>query len=113
VNSRIETGLWIAQRATALVLALCVTVHLITLIVAVRHGLAAAEILARVGGDEGWLMFYGLFVLAAAIHAPLGLRTILEEHTSLTVPLINTLAGIVSGLMLYTGVRATLTLYAS
>ncbi len=113
MNSRTETRLWIAQRATAAVLAVCVTVHLLTLIAAVQHGLTAGEIFARVGGDLRWLTFYGLFVLAAAIHAPLGVRTILEEHTSLTAPLINTLAGIVAGLMLWTGMRATLVLYAS
>ena len=38
--------LWIAQRASAAVLALCVVVHLATIIYAVRGGLTAAEILA-------------------------------------------------------------------
>jgi len=45
VNIRSQVLLWTAQRASAAVLALCVVVHLITIIYAVRNGLSAAEIL--------------------------------------------------------------------
>jgi fumarate reductase subunit C len=62
-----------------MVLALCVVVHLVTMIYAVRHGLSAAEILGRTRGNYAWLAFYGLFVAAVAIHAPIGLRTIFAE----------------------------------
>jgi fumarate reductase subunit C len=61
------------------VLALCVVVHLATLVYAVRGGLSAAEILARTRGSFGWLAFYSLFVLAVTIHAPIGLRAPLAE----------------------------------
>jgi len=71
--------LWLAQRASAAVLALAVVVHLATMIVAVRGGLSAAEILARTRGSIAWAAFYGLFVLAVAIHAPIGLRSVLAE----------------------------------
>ena len=71
--------LWIAQRASAAVLALCVVVHLVTIIYAVQGGLTAAEILGRTRGNAAWLAFYSLFVLAAAIHAPIGMRTVLGE----------------------------------
>jgi fumarate reductase subunit C len=71
--------LWIAQRASAAVLALCVTVHLVTIVYAVRGGLTAAEIFARTRGSLGWLAFYTLFVLAVAVHAPIGLRPVLTE----------------------------------
>jgi fumarate reductase subunit C len=71
--------LWIAQRATAALLAFCVVAHLATMIVAVRGGLTAAEILGRTRGNVGWATFYGLFVLAVAIHAPIGLRTVAGE----------------------------------
>ena len=60
-------------------LALCVVVHLVTMIVAVRGGLTAAEILGRTRGSIAWSAFYGVFVLAVAIHAPIGLRTIVAE----------------------------------
>jgi fumarate reductase subunit C len=57
----------------------CVLVHLATILYAVRGGLTAAEILARTRGSAGLALFYGIFVLAAAIHAPVGLRAVLRE----------------------------------
>jgi fumarate reductase subunit C len=78
---RYETVLWIAQRLSAAVLALCVAVHLVTVVLAVRGGLSAAEILGRTKGSLPWLLFYGTFVVAVAIHAPVGMRSILREHT--------------------------------
>ena len=74
-----QVVLWAAQRASAAVLAVCVTVHLATMVYAVRHGLTAAEILGRTRGSAGWLAFYTLFVVAVSIHAPLGLRSVLAE----------------------------------
>jgi fumarate reductase subunit C len=78
-SARREALLWLAQRASAGVLALCVVVHLATMIVAVRGGLTAAEILSRTRGSAIWMLFYGVFVLAVAIHAPIGVRTVLAE----------------------------------
>jgi fumarate reductase subunit C len=71
-----ETWLWLAQRASAAVLALCVVVHLATIIYAVQGGLTAAESLGGTGGNAAWLAFYSVFVLAVSVHAPMGLRTI-------------------------------------
>ena len=79
MNYRSETALWIAQRVSAAILALCVTVHLITIVYAVRGGLTAAEIFARTRGSVGWLAFYSIFVIAVAVHAPIGLRPVLGE----------------------------------
>jgi fumarate reductase subunit C len=79
VSVRDEVRLWLLQRTTAAVLALCVLVHLATLIYAVRGGLGAAEILARTRGHVGWAAFYAVFVVAAAIHGGIGLRTIGAE----------------------------------
>jgi fumarate reductase subunit C len=79
VSARAEARLWIAQRASAAVLALCVVVHLIVIVYALRGGLSAAEILGRTRGSVPWLVFYGVFVLAAAVHAPIGLRAIATE----------------------------------
>jgi fumarate reductase subunit C len=79
VSARGETRLWLAQRASAALLALCVAAHLATMIVAVRGGLSAAEILGRTRGSMGWAAFYGVFVLAVSIHAPIGLRTVASE----------------------------------
>ena len=82
MSPRGETRVWLAQRATAAVLAVCVTVHLATLIVAVHGGLSAAAILGRTRGSPGWMTFYAVFVVCASIHAPLGLRTIAAEWLS-------------------------------
>jgi fumarate reductase subunit C len=79
VSARSETRLWLAQRASAAMLALCVLVHLTTMIVAVKGGLTAAEILGRTRGNPTWAAFYAVFVAAVAIHAPIGLRTIASE----------------------------------
>ena len=79
MSAKEQTVLWIAQRASAAVLALCVTVHLATMIYAIRGGLSAAEILSRTRGSVGWLAFYTAFVLAVTVHAPLGLRSVVAE----------------------------------
>lgn len=78
---RLEVGLWAAQRASAAILGVCVCVHLATIIYATHAGLSAAEILARTRGNVAWLVFYTLFVAAAAIHAPIGLRSVVREMT--------------------------------
>ena len=79
LDVRSETWLWLAQRVSAAVLALCVIVHLITIIYATRGGLSGAEILARTRGNTAWLAFYVVFVLAVAVHVPIGLRAIATE----------------------------------
>jgi fumarate reductase subunit C len=79
VNRRSETLLWVAQRASAGVLALCVLIHLGTIIYAVQGGLTGAEILARTRGNAAWATFYTVFVFAVAVHAPIGLRSVLAE----------------------------------
>ena len=78
-SAKTEVWLWIAQRASAALLALCVLVHLITIIYAVRHGLSGAHILERTRGNAAGLAFYTVYVLAIAVHAPIGLRTLCQE----------------------------------
>jgi fumarate reductase subunit C len=79
MSARREVVFWVAQRATAVVLALCVVVHLATMIYAIRGGLSAAEILGRTRGNLAWGAFYSTFVIAAAIHSAIGLRTVAAE----------------------------------
>ncbi len=74
---------FVLQRASAAVLAVCVLVHLATIILAVRMGLSSQAIVARMHASALWPTFYAIFVLAAAIHAPLGLRTIADEWLGL------------------------------
>ena len=79
LSVRTQVLLWTAQRASAVVLAVCVLVHLATVIYAVRNGLSATELLGRTRGSYGWLGFYAIFVAAVAVHAPIGLRSVLAE----------------------------------
>jgi fumarate reductase subunit C len=105
--------LYLAQRGTAAILAVTVAVHLGTILYAVRGGLTAGEILSRTQGNLAFLLFYAVFVLAAAIHAPIGLRSVLREWTgwrgrSLDVAMI-ALSALLAGL----GLRAALAVYAA
>jgi succinate dehydrogenase subunit C len=77
----VEARLFVVQRLSALLLAPLVLAHLALILYAVRGGLSAGEILARTGGSIGWALFYGVFVLAAAVHAPIGIRNVLREWT--------------------------------
>ncbi|MCC7485851.1 MAG: succinate dehydrogenase [Burkholderiales bacterium] len=79
MSVRTEVLLWTAQRASAAVAALCVLVHLVTIIYAVRNGLSAAEILGRTRASAGWAAFYALFIAAVTVHAPIGLRNVVSE----------------------------------
>jgi fumarate reductase subunit C len=51
----------------------------VTIVYATQGGLTGAEILGRTRGNAGWATFYVVFVLAAAVHAPIGLRAVLAE----------------------------------
>jgi fumarate reductase subunit C len=74
-----QARVWYLQRISAMVLAVCVVVHIAVIIYAVRGGLSGAEILARTRGSWGFGIFYGVFVLACAVHVPIGLTNIAEE----------------------------------
>jgi fumarate reductase subunit C len=112
VSARREAQLWIAQRFTAALLALCVIVHLITIVYAVRGGLSAAEILGRTRGSIAWGAFYTVFVVAVSIHGAIGLRTIAAEWLGLRGKGA-AIAIIVIGLALAaTGLRAVIAVIA-
>src|SRR5437667_2585051 len=91
--------LYVWQRLTAAIMAPLVFVHLAVIFYAMQKGLSAADILGRTRGSMAWALFYGLFVAAAAVHAPIGLRTVLKEWTRLREPHCN-LAVIAFGLLL-------------
>ena len=85
----IAARLYLLQRFSAMALAPLVIVHLVGILLAVRGGLTADEILARTQGATGWMLFYGLFVLLAAIHGAIGLRAVLVEWTGLRPRLVD------------------------
>lgn len=108
MNYRTESYLWIAQRASAGVLALCVAVHLVTIVYAVQGGLSAAEILGRTRGNAAWLAFYSLFVLAVALHAPIGLRAVLGEWLGWRGRTRDSCLLVFAALLLWAGMRAVM-----
>ena len=75
--------LYILQRATAVLMVPLIVGHVAVIFYATRGGLSAADILARTSGSVGWAMYYGLFVVAAAIHAAIGVRSIGVEWIGL------------------------------
>ncbi len=76
---------YLLQRGSAIAMLPLVVTHIVVIILAVQGGLTAEEILARTRGNHAWGLFYGLFVLAAAVHAGIGLATVLSEWTRLTL----------------------------
>jgi fumarate reductase subunit C len=75
----LQAKLWYAQRISAMILGLCVSIHLIIIFYAIRGGLTAEEILGRTQGNIPFAIFYEIFVLACFVHAPIGVANILEE----------------------------------
>jgi len=112
-RAKIETWLWIAQRASAALLALCVLVHLATIIYAVRHGLSGAAILGRTRGNDAWLAFYSLYVFAIAVHAPIGLRTLCQEWLGWRDASLNWVIGAIALALFIFGLRAGWAVFAS
>jgi fumarate reductase subunit C len=111
LSFRSETVLWVAQRASAVVLALCVTVHLVTIVYATRGGLSAAEIFERTRGSAGWFAFYSLFVVAVTVHAPIGLRAVLNEWLGWRGRSRDLLLLLFAMLLAAMGMRAVLTVF--
>ena len=75
----LQAKLWYAQRISAMILGICVAVHLIIIFYAIRGGLTAQEILGRTQGSVSFALFYEIFVLACFVHAPIGVANILQE----------------------------------
>ncbi len=98
--------LYLWQRLTAAIMAPLVLVHLAVIFYAMRKGFSAADILARTRGSVAWATFYGLFVVAVAIHAPIGLRTVLTEWTPLRARYCDLVAIAFGLLLLALGLRA-------
>ena len=112
MRARTQALLWLAQRASAAVLALCIVVHLATMIYAVRGGLSAAEILGRTQGNYGWFAFYTLFVFAVAVHAPIGLRTVVAETFGWRGSALDALTLLVGIALALAGMRAVLGVFS-
>jgi fumarate reductase subunit C len=98
--------LYLWQRATAAIMAPLVLVHVVIIFYATRNGMSAADILGRTRGSVLWAAFYGAFVVAAAVHAAIGLRTVLFEWSSLNERYSVILAMLFGCCLLLLGLRA-------
>ena len=94
------------QRITAMIIAPLVLIHLGLILYAIEGGLSANEILARTRSSFLWPTLYGLFVISVSIHAPLGMRNIIREHTKLSGKPLSWMMATFSIVLLITGLRA-------
>ena len=104
--------LFAAQRLSAMVLAFAVAAHLATILYASHAGLTAGAILARTHGNIAFAAFYGLFVVAVAVHAPIGLRNVLREWTPWRGRTLDLALILLAALLLVLGFRAVIAVYA-
>ncbi|HYS48428.1 MAG TPA: succinate dehydrogenase [Xanthobacteraceae bacterium] len=98
--------LYVWQRATAAVMVPLIAVHLAVIFYATRNGLTAVDILGRTRGSMAWGLFYSAFVVAAAIHASIGVRTILIEWSPLRAGSAGIFATLFGSLLLALGLLA-------
>ena len=102
----LDVRLYLAQRISAMIMAPMVFIHLGTMIYAIQGGLSTEEILSRTQGSVFWMLFYGVFVAAAALHAGIGLRVVAHEWLRLRGLWLGVVTWGVFGLFFYMGVRA-------
>ena len=111
-RAAVEAMLWYLQRVSAMVLAVCVLVHLGVIVYAVRSGLTAAHILGRTQGSLGFALLYGVFVIACAVHVPVGLANIADEWLEWPRGSSLVVAASLGVLILVAGLRAVYALVA-
>ena len=106
----LQAKLWYAQRISAMILGLCVSIHLIIIFYAIRGGLTAQEILGRTQGNLPFAIFYEIFVIACFVHAPIGMVNILQE-TFPKSAIAKPIAWLLALLILFLGTTAVIGLY--
>ena len=98
--------LYVWQRGTAALMLPLLLVHVAVIFYATRKGMTAADILARTRGSIVWASFYGLFVVAVAVHASIGVRNVLTEWSPLRDRGAGWFAVVFGFLLLMLGLRA-------
>jgi fumarate reductase subunit C len=83
-----------------------VLVHVAVILYASHKGMTAADVLARTRGSVVWASFYGAFVVAAAVHAAIGIRNVLTEWSPLGDRSAGIFATIFGGSLFLLGLRA-------
>jgi fumarate reductase subunit C len=88
-------------------------VHLATIIYAARAGMTAADVLARTHGNKAFLIVYLVFVVAVAVHAPIGLRNVLREWTAWRGRSLDVALAAFALLLLALGLRAAVAVFVA
>ncbi len=109
----LDARLFLLQRASAVLMAPLVLIHLAVIIFAVRGGLDAAEILSRTRGSWVWGAYYGLFVITASVHAAIGLRVIGFETFGGSRRTLDVATIGIAALLALIGLRAVVAVVAS
>ncbi len=101
--SGLSARLYVAQRLSALVMAPLVLGHIAVMVIAIQGGLDSGEILERTRGSVLWGLFYGVFVIAVAIHAAIGIRVICAEWLRVRAAWLDAIATIVALILFVMG----------
>ncbi len=101
-----EIRLYTWQRLTAALMVPFILVHVAVIFFAISDGLSADEILARTGGSVGWGLFYTVFVLLAAVHGSIGVRSVLREWTPIDDAVTDILSINLGVILVLMGLRA-------
>lgn len=109
----LDVRLYMLQRLSALFMIPLTLGHIAVMIYAVQGGLSAHEILSRTQGSLGWAVFYGAFVIAASVHASIGLRVIVGETLSVRGPALAAFGWVFCALLLAMGLHAVYAVTAS
>ena len=112
MSTRAQVVLWVAQRACAAVLALCVLVHLVTIVYAVHGGLTAAEILGAHARQRRLGRVLRAVRARGRVHAPIGLRNVLQRMAALARTLARCCAAALRRLLAWAGMRAVVGVFA-
>lgn len=98
--------LYVLQRLTAALMLPLIAGHLFVIVYAAVDGLTAAEILGRTRGSMVWALYYGLFVVLAAVHGAIGMRVVASEWLRWRGPSLDIAMWIFGGVLLLLGTRA-------
>lgn len=101
-----ERALFLIHRLSAGLLVPFIIVHLVGILIAVRGGLTAGEILGRTQGSFGWGGFYTLFVVLAVVHGSIGLRNVLRDWTLWRGRSLDIAMSALGAVLLLAGLRA-------
>ncbi|MEO0619212.1 MAG: succinate dehydrogenase [Pseudomonadota bacterium] len=109
---RLTTRLYLLQRLTAAIMAPLILVHIALIFYATHDGLTAAEILDRTRGSTLWFGFYQLFVISAAIHGAIGLRSVAKDWVTPRPAALHTVMWLSGLALLLLGTRAVIAVIA-